>query len=284
VPLRARGRVVGAITLCMTESGRHYDEADRLLAEELAHRASLAIEHAELYEEAQRANATKAQFLAVMSHELRTPLNAIGGYADLLEMGLRGPVTDAQRADLQRVRRSQQHLLALINDVLEYARLEAGHTPLRAAEVRLGDAVEAAVTLVAPQAAARAHQLDVSACDPALTVRADAERVRQVLVNLLSNAVKFTPAGGRIAVRGAREGPAVTLAVSDTGVGIPPDRLASVFEPFVQVESGLTRTAEGTGLGLAISRDLARGMGGDLTAVSTPGAGSTFTLTLPAAA
>jgi signal transduction histidine kinase len=283
VPLRARGRVMGAITLCMTESGRHYDAADRLLAEELAHRAGLAVEHAELYREAQQANAAKTQFLAVMSHELRTPLNAIGGYAELLALGIRGPVTTAQGEDLERIRRSQQHLLTLINDVLDFARIEAGQARFRIDDVRVGEVLDGVLPLVAPQAGAKRQALDAGGCDPRLVLRADAEKVRQVLLNLLSNAIKFTGPGGRIALRCVPQGAWLALAVHDTGIGIPADRSGSIFEPFVQVQSGLTRTAEGTGLGLAISRDLARGMGGDLTVESTPGEGSTFTLTLPAA-
>ncbi|HYD52888.1 MAG TPA: GAF domain-containing protein [Gemmatimonadaceae bacterium] len=283
VPLRAQGRVVGAISLCMSESGRRYDEDDRRLAEELAQRASLAIEHAMLYEAAREANAVKAQFLATMSHELRTPLNAIGGYVDLLEMGLRGPLSEAQRADLRRVRRSQQHLLALISDLLEFARLEAGQTTFRTEAIRLFDAIEAAKTLVATQAASKALTLLHEDCGSDVEARADNERVEQILVNLLSNAVKFTPSGGRITVRCERGDDVARIVVEDTGIGVPTDRLEAIFEPFVQVESGLTRSSQGTGLGLAISRDLARRMGGDLTVVSTLGRGSTFTLTLPRA-
>ncbi|HYD53723.1 MAG TPA: HAMP domain-containing sensor histidine kinase, partial [Gemmatimonadaceae bacterium] len=283
VPLRAQQRVVGAITLCRTDSGRYYHDDDRRLAEELAQRASLAIEHAMLYRAAQEANAAKAQFLATMSHELRTPLNAIGGYVDLLEMGVRGPLSEAQRADLRRVRRSQQHLLALISDLLEFARLEAGQTQFRTGAIRLPEAIEAATTLVATQAASKDLTLVHEACEAEIEARADGERVEQILVNLLSNAVKFTRAGGRITVRCGYTDDVVRIAVEDTGIGVPADRLEAIFEPFVQVESGLTRSSQGTGLGLAISRDLARRMGGDLTVASALGRGSTFTLTLPRA-
>lgn len=242
-------------------------------------------EHAlrEAHHAAEAANRTKSEFLAVMSHELRTPLNAIGGYTDLLEMGIHGAVTEGQRAALARIRVSQQHLLGLINDVLNYAKLETGSVSYDIREVRVQEMLATVEVLIAPQAHARALTLEVGDCPPDLTVRADPEKLRQVLLNLLSNATKFTDAGGRIELSYHEDGECVHLRVRDTGVGIPADKLASIFEPFVQVRSDLTRTAEGTGLGLAISRDLARGMGGDLSVESAVGEGSTFTLTLPAA-
>jgi signal transduction histidine kinase len=218
-----------------------------------------------------------------MSHELRTPLNAIGGYAELMEMGIRGPVTPEQREDLRRVQTSQRHLLGLINEVLNYAKLETGTVHYDVADVRVRDAVVGAELLVAPQAQARALQLVVSAPPPELVLRADPEKLRQILVNLLSNAVKFTDRGGRIELSCVAQGERVAITVRDTGIGIAAHQLERIFEPFVQVRADLTRTAEGTGLGLAISRDLARGMGGDLTVESTPGVGSAFTLTLPRA-
>jgi signal transduction histidine kinase len=218
-----------------------------------------------------------------MSHELRTPLNAIGGYAELMQMGIRGPVTEQQHDDLRRIQVSQRHLLGLINEVLNYARLETGTVRYDVADVNLGDALAAAEALVAPQAQARDLSLSVTWCPPGLSARGDAEKVRQILVNLLSNAVKFTGPGGRVELACESAGTDVHVLVRDTGIGIAPDQLERIFEPFVQVRADLARTAEGTGLGLAISRDLARGMGGDLTAESTPAAGSTFTLTLPAA-
>ena len=233
--------------------------------------------------EAEAANRAKGEFLAVMSHELRTPLNAIGGYAELMEMGIRGPVTPAQREDLRRIQTSQRHLLGLINEVLNYAKLETGSVHFEVADVRVREALATAESLVAPQARAKGITLTVADCPATLSVRADAEKLRQILVNLLSNAVKFTDAGGSIAMSCAAEGESVLVRVRDTGIGISADKLEAVFDPFVQVRADLTRTHEGTGLGLAISRDLARGMGGDLTAESEPGVGSTFLLTLPAA-
>jgi signal transduction histidine kinase len=218
-----------------------------------------------------------------MSHELRTPLNAIGGYAELMEMGIRGPVTEAQREDLRRLQASQRHLLGLINEVLNYAKLETGTVHFEVADVRVRDALLGAEALVAPQALAKGLALAVEHSPPDVAVRADAEKLRQVLVNLLSNAVKFTGRGGRIALACEAAGDRVAVTVRDTGVGIAPDQMERIFDPFVQVRSDLTRTADGTGLGLAISRDLARGMGGDLRAESVEGEGSTFTLTLPKA-
>jgi signal transduction histidine kinase len=193
-------------------------------------------------------------------------------------------VTAAQQEDLARIQQSQQHLLGLINSVLNYAKLEAGRVAYDLAEVRLAAAVAAVEALVSPQMRAKGLDFAVPACEPGLAALADAEKLRQIVLNLLSNATKFTPAGGRIAVECGEDGAGrVFVRVTDTGVGIAPEQLESVFDPFVQVGRRLTTPGEGVGLGLAISRDLARGMGGDLSAESAPGAGSAFTLTLPAA-
>jgi PAS domain S-box-containing protein len=231
--------------------------------------------------EAERASRAKGEFLAVMSHELRTPLNAIGGYAELMEMGLRGPITPEQRVDLGRIQASQRHLLGLINQVLNYTRIETGTVQYDLSAIPVGEALAAAEALVIPQVRARGLTYLLGACDPALRVHADAEKLQQILLNLLTNAIKFTDAGGVVRVECVVGERTVSIGVTDTGVGIAADKLASVFEPFVQVDQRLTRANEGVGLGLAISRDLARGMGGDLSAESMPGSGSTFTLTLP---
>jgi signal transduction histidine kinase len=224
-----------------------------------------------------------------MSHELRTPLNAIGGYADLLALGVRGPVTEAQRVDLERLRRANQHMAGLVTDVLNFARLDAGQVAYRTEDVALDPVVADLETLVGPQLAAKGVAFDHDGCAPDTpetphTLRADAEKVRQILLNLLTNAVKFTDAGGRVALacETDRAAGVVRVRVADTGRGIPADQLERVFQPFVQVDRHRTHESQqGVGLGLAISRDLARGMGGELTVESTPGAGSTFTLTLP---
>ncbi|MBV9109985.1 MAG: HAMP domain-containing histidine kinase, partial [Gemmatimonadetes bacterium] len=195
----------------------------------------------------------------------------------------RGPVTDAQREDLRRIQHSQQHLLGLINEVLNYARVEAGSVAYELEDVPLAAVVASAEAMVRPQVRARGLTLAVEAMDPELAARADREKLQQILLNLLSNAVKFTPTGGHVSLACERGNGRVAVHVRDTGVGIAADKLESVFEPFVQVGRGLNSPVEGAGLGLAISRDLARGMGGDLVAESEPGAGSTFTVLLPAA-
>ena len=239
----------------------------------------------------EEANRAKSEFLAVMSHELRTPLNAIGGYAQLMELGIHGPITDSQREALDRIQRSQRHLLGLISGVLDFSRLEAGKVSYHLADVPVVEAVAEAEALVAPQLRTKGLGYAWSGALPGLAVRADREKLQQILLNLLSNAVKFTHARdgvpGRIEVSCAVDGQGpdawVHIRVRDTGDGISPEKLERVFEPFVQADQGLTREHEGVGLGLAISRDLAHGMGGDLAAESTPGVGTTLTLTLPAA-
>jgi signal transduction histidine kinase len=290
VPLVAHGRTLGALSLIAAESGRRYGDADLQLALELARRAALAVDNARLHRaseaaraQAEAANRSKTDFLAAMSHELRTPLNAIRGYTDLLLLGVRGAVTDGQRDDLERIARSERHLSGIINDILNYARVEAGVVEYALRPVAVAEVFASVEPLVRPQLTARSLDFAVDAVG-GLHVHADPEKVRQVLLNLLANAVKFTEPGGRVWLGAEALGRAVAMRVHDTGVGIPPDRRSAIFEPFVQVHRSLSTPVEGTGLGLAISRDLARGMGGDLTVESTPGAGSTFTLTLPTSA
>lgn len=290
VPLIARGRTLGAMTLVAAESGRRYNQADLEFASELARRAALAVDNARLHRaesEARRAaeaaNLAKTQFLAVMSHELRTPLNAIAGYAELMRMGIRGPVTPEQQADLDRIKRSQRNLLSLINDVLNYAKLEAGHIDFDTRDIGVHEFLADIEALVTPQLQDKGLSYRYAECDNDLAVRADSEKMRQIMLNLLSNAIKFTPTGGNIAIDCDIDEHKVRIRVSDTGLGIPEDKMGAIFEPFIQLDRKLTSVQEGTGLGLAISRDLARAMAGDLTAESTPGAGSAFTLELPRA-
>ena len=268
--LRARAAILLRARRLSLELQERGEEA-RGLAARLAERTGAAEE----------ANRVKSEFLATMSHELRTPLNAIGGYAELIEMGVRGPITPQQREDLLRIQASQRHLLGLINEVLNYAKLETGSVHYELDDVAVRGILAAAEALVAPQAQARGLVLEVFTCGEELVVRADADKLLQILANLLSNAVKFTPPGGQVTLWCAVLEGAVLFRVSDSGIGIPADKLGAIFEPFVQVRSDLTRTAEGTGLGLAISRDLARGMGGELVAASEVGKGSTFCLSLP---
>jgi chemotaxis family two-component system sensor kinase Cph1 len=248
------------------------EERERLLARERAAR-----------DEAERANQAKFEFLAMMSHELRTPLNAIGGYAQMLEIGVRGPMSEAQVLDLQRIQTNQRHLLGLINNILNFAKLDAGQVAFNVTDFDLGAGLDELESLVLPQLRAKNLGFTVRRAPGKLAVRADSEKVRQILLNLLSNAIKFTESNGAIELSARREPERYVIDVTDTGRGIPADRLAAIFEPFVQVQREHNpRGNEGIGLGLAISRDLARKMGGDLVATSTLGSGSTFTLTLAA--
>jgi signal transduction histidine kinase len=293
-------RAIGGIVVGF-RTPQHFDTDTRTFFLALAQQCSQAMARARAYEAeqaarleaeaarsaAEAASQAKSQFLATMSHELRTPLNAIGGYAQLLEIGVHGPVTAEQKRSLERIQRSQRALLAVINEVLNYARVELGAVTYDLHPTHISDVVAEAMPLVEPQRAAKKLSLLVRLPDvagaPGLQVLADSDKLQQILLNLLSNAIKFTPEGGTVIVELGDQmddrGHAV-LRVSDTGVGIPADKLDLIFEPFVQVGRALNNPTEGTGLGLAISRDLARGMGGDLTVESTPGVGSVFTLTL----
>jgi signal transduction histidine kinase len=232
--------------------------------------------------EAEEASRAKTDFLTTMSHELRTPLNAVAGYADLLLMGVRGELTDAQREDLERIKRSGQYLLGLINDVLNFAKLGAHQVQFRLHDVPMSRLLEGIEDLIRPQMNAKGLVYHHGACPGDQTVRADPEKVRQILLNLLTNAAKFTDPDGEIRLSCDTDENVVRIAVRDNGRGIAADQLARVFDPFVQVDRHLTpQSQQGVGLGLAISRDLANGMGGKLEAESQPGRGSTFTLTLP---
>lgn len=255
--------------------------ADRLRDAEERERLLAAAETAR--QEAETANRAKSDFLAVMSHELRTPLNAIDGYAELMEMEVHGPLTEQQRQDLARIRKSQRHLLGLINGVLNYTRVEAGVARFDLVPVSVIDVMSSCDSLMRPQMSHRGLDFAVDLCSPDLKVMADAEKLQQVLLNLLTNASKFTPAGGRVRMSVEVARGIVAITVSDTGRGIAKDQLDRIFEPFVQVDARLTRTEEGVGLGLAISRDLAHGMHGEISVTSDLGHGSSFTLSIPRA-
>ncbi len=234
--------------------------------------------------DAKRANQAKADFLAMMSHELRTPLNAIGGYAQLMMEGIPTPPSEAQMNQLRRISKSQQHLLGLIEAVLTHAKVEAGKVTYRIADVPVRDILDIIEPLTAPQRASKRLRYDCDGCDGELVVRADREKVVQIMLNLLSNAAKFTPMDGKLTVTTeSLDAGFVAFSVRDTGIGMSREQLDIVFEPYVQFDSSLSREHRGTGLGMPISRELARGMGGDLLAESEQGVGSVFTLTLPMA-
>ena len=285
-PLRADGRIVGALGFNWPEE-RNFSPEDVAFLDVLSQQCAQALERARLYEEERRArseaeaaNRAKGDFLAAMSHELRTPLNGIGGYVELLDMGLRGPITDAQRADLDRIRRNQQHLLLLIEDVLSFARVEAGHLEVDDASVAIDETIHSLESMIIPQVTSKGVRFVYEPCDPTLRVRGDRDRIVQIGANLLANAIKATLAGGFIILSAIASDEEVRVRVVDSGVGIPADKLDAIFLPFTQLGRSLKNPRAGAGLGLPISRALAAAMGGSLTAESREGEGSTFTLTL----
>ncbi|HEX6627526.1 MAG TPA: ATP-binding protein [Gemmatimonadaceae bacterium] len=310
VPLISQGRVIGLLAV-MRRPDHELGDTDEWLLSALADQMAahvenaqltakikedaLLLENARLYEserdarreaeaaraEAEKANQAKSEFIANMSHELRTPLNAIAGYVELLEMGVRGELNPGQREDLRRIGQNQRLLLALINDVLNFARLEAGRLEFEMSNVPVHELLSTMDALVMPQVLARSLRYEYVPADPTLTAHADAEKMQQIVLNLLANAIKYTASGGSIRLSTDVDADHVLIHVHDSGRGIAGEKLEQIFAPFVRIDTGYARTTEGTGLGLAISRDLARAMGGDLTATSELGAGSTFTLRLP---
>ena len=313
VPLVSQGRVIGLLAV-MRRPDHELGTTDEWLLSALADQiaahvenaqltakikdVALLMENARLYEserkarrdaevaraDAEAANQAKSEFIANMSHELRTPLNAIAGYVELLEMGVRGELNPGQREDLRRIGQNQRALLALINDVLNFAKLEAGRIEFEMSQVSVHESLAGMDGLVMPQVLARSLNYEYVPADPALTVYADREKMQQIVLNMLANAIKYTASGGNIRLSTAEEGDVVLIHVRDSGRGIAEDKIEQIFAPFVRIDTGYARTTEGTGLGLAISRDLARAMGGDLTATSRLGEGSTFTLRLSARA
>jgi PAS domain S-box-containing protein len=254
------------------------DLTERRLAEERA------LMDARQLAEAEAASRAKSDFLAAMSHELRTPLNAIAGYVDVLSLGIRGPLTQEQSEDLERIRRSQRHLLGIVNDLINFSNIEAGRLAYHIRPLDTARLLDTARAMLEPQAATKGIEVEWPSPEALRdhAILGDEAKVEQILVNVIGNAVKFTDRGGRIVITCERDGDGVRIEVSDTGIGIPLERLDRIFEPFVQVGRSLTSPLEGSGLGLAISRDLTRAMGGSLTVRSRVDAGSTFTLVLPA--
>jgi len=309
VPLVSQGRVIGLLAV-MRRPDHELGTTDEWLLSALADQLAahvenaqltekikddaLLMENARLYEserdarreaeaaraEAEAANRAKSEFIANMSHELRTPLNAIAGYVELLDMGVRGELNVGQREDLKRIAQNQRLLLSLINDVLNFARLEAGRLEFSMSRVPVHELLATMHALVMPQVLSRSLHYEYVPANPELLAYADPEKMQQVVLNLLANAIKYTGSGGNIRVSTDEDADSVFINVRDSGRGIEPDKIEHIFAPFVRIDTGYARTTEGTGLGLAISRDLARAMGGDLTATSKPGEGSTFTLRL----
>ncbi|MBA3338854.1 MAG: GAF domain-containing sensor histidine kinase [Geodermatophilaceae bacterium] len=288
VPVISReAEVLGGLFFGHSEAGVFTQRAERL-ASGIAAWAAVSMDNARLYDaerrarsDAETANKAKSEFLANMSHELRTPLNAIGGYSDLLLAEIRGPINPAQRLDIERIVRSQRHLLGLINDILNFAKIEAGRVQFTPVNVSMNAAIGSLEALVAPQLEEKQLRYAYRCSDASLTAFVDADRLQQILLNLISNAVKFTPPAGSILVECHAMADRMLVSVRDTGIGIPAEKLETIFEPFVQLDRGQSPSIAGTGLGLAISRDLARAMGGDITAESAVDVGSTFTLSLP---
>ena len=287
LPILSGDSAIGSIVFGF---GEHHPitEEDEALGTALSQQCAVALERARLFEaersaraRADEANRAKMDFLAVMSHELRTPLNAIGGYAQLLEMGIHGPANEQQQEVITRIQRSQQHLLRLINDVLSFAKIDAGRVEMTLRDVRVHELMLGLEPMIIPLMTQRGLDYQYEPIDQSVTMYVDADKTQQIMLNLLSNAAKFTPLGGTIRVEAAVRDETVEITVSDTGRGIPADKLEKIFEPFVQLDGGKTRSHEGTGLGLAISRDLARAMEGDIEVESELGKGSMFVLRLP---
>jgi PAS domain S-box-containing protein len=235
---------------------------------------------------AEESSAAKAKFLSMMSHDLRAPLTSIDGNAQLLAKEVDGPLTPEQQESVEAIREACRIQMKMLGDILEYARLDSGRVQTQPEPVSVPEAVSRAEALIRVQATDAGLQLTVSGCNDESAVLADPNRLQQILLNLLTNAIKFTPAGGAIELTCERSGERVLIRVRDTGIGIATEDLQRIFSPFVQLDSAPTTApvaSRGVGLGLAISRDLARAMNGDVTAESTPGAGSVFTIDLPVA-
>lgn len=280
VPLTIHGRTTGALTFATSESRRVYHESDLAFAKDIAHRAALAVENARAYDEARRADRLKDEFLATLSHELRTPLNAILGYSRMMRSGL--VASERQPKAIATIERNAFALTQIVEDVLDVSRIVSGKVRLDVQAVDLPQVVEHAVESVMPAANAKRLRVMTTLDPRAMPVSGDPGRLQQVVWNLLSNAVKFTPRGGQVQVRVERVNSHVEIAVSDNGVGIPPEFLPYLFERFRQADAGTTRERGGLGLGLAIARHLVEMHGGTIQAASGgPGSGATFTVRLP---
>jgi signal transduction histidine kinase len=279
LPLLVGDRVLGVMTLSF-DGPRHFGDDEPCFMMALAHQCAQALERARLFEEAVAANRAKATFLATVSHELRTPLAAVLGYTELVADGVLGSVSEMQHDHLRRAIASGEHLLMMIEDILSFARVDAGREEVHVTTCTLSQLVEDAISVVTPLATKKRLVLEAECDDGTMRFQTDPQKLRQIVVNLLANAIKFTEQG-RVTLSARAESGMLQIVVTDTGPGIAPEHLERIFEPFWQVDQGFTRTVNGTGLGLSVARHLARLLGGDVTAASTLGAGSAFSVRLP---
>jgi signal transduction histidine kinase len=280
VPMLRHERALGALVLVSSDAHRRFAEEDLALAQDIAVRAALAIDNAKLYEEVKLANETKADFLAVLSHDLRTPLTAIIGYSDLLDIGIPEPLPQKAQAHVQRIRTSARHLLYLLNELLAFARLDAGHEALSLRDVDLAAIARDAAAVIEPLAHARGLTFELRTGGEPLTLHTDPDKLSQILLNLLGNAVKYTERGEvGLEIRPTSEG--AEILVWDTGIGVAPSHLKRIFEPFWQVDPSQRSHGGGTGLGLSVVRRLTQLLQGDVSVESTVGQGTTFKVRLP---
>jgi signal transduction histidine kinase len=280
-PLVAHDHMLGAMTVARRRGALPFSVREERRIAAIADYAALALWKAHLTDEARVANKVKGEFIATMSHELRTPLTALLGYEELFAEHILGPLTDQQQSAVDRMRVSTQHLQAIIDEVLTFSRLEAGGERVRAREVPVREILTGVIAVLEPLAHAKRIVLSARASEEVHTLRTDPDMMRRILVNLGGNAVKFTE-HGTVTLTVARDGECIAFEVADTGIGIAPEDIARLFQPFTQLESGFTRRFGGTGLGLFVSRRLADLLGGEIGVASTPGSGSTFTLRVPA--
>jgi signal transduction histidine kinase len=281
VPMIARGHPLGAIALVSSSPERQFSESDVALATDISGRAALAIDNARLYGNAQRANRSKTDFLAVVSHDLRTPLNAIIGYADLLDEGIPVALPPESRQSVQRIRTSGRHLMYLLNELLVFARLDGGSERAQISTVDVRTVAREVAAMMQGLADERGLKFRLVLPDTVVVVETDGDKLRQVLLNLVGNAVKYTAHGG-VEVEVLPSSPeGVRIAIRDTGRGIAPEHLDQIFEPFWQVEQSQRTQGGGTGLGLSVVRRMLDLLGGDIRVESVVGKGSTFTVRIP---
>jgi signal transduction histidine kinase len=281
VPMIARERVLGAIAFMCNDSTRQYGEEDLTLAGEIAQRAALAVDNALLFGEAKHANQTKSDFLAVVSHDLRTPLTAILGYSELLEMGVPEAIPDGSREKVGRIRTSAKHLLYLLNELLSFARLDAGHEEAERRPCDVCAVVREVAAMMEPLAAERGLELVVRLPSAPVVIESDSDKLSQILLNLAGNAVKYTRRGHVDVSVAVSPSNSVAIAITDTGDGIDARHLDKIFEPFWQVDPTQRSHGGGTGLGLSVVRKLLAILNGKISVTSARGEGSTFVVTLP---